>query len=113
MGKFVTGDIVVINFPFSNLVGSKPRPALVVADSGESDYILCQIASKPYSSNNAVKIKDEDLTEGISPVVSYIRPDKLFTADNSLIKKKIAKISSNKLHEFKLNIITALGLDNI
>ena len=31
MGKFVKGDIVVIPFPFSDLSGSKRRPALVIA----------------------------------------------------------------------------------
>ena len=31
MGRFVKGDIVVLNFPFSDLSGNKRRPALVVA----------------------------------------------------------------------------------
>jgi len=32
MGRFVKGDIVVLNFPFSDLSGTKRRPALVLAD---------------------------------------------------------------------------------
>jgi mRNA interferase MazF len=111
VGKFVAGDIVVINFPFSNLAGGKPRPALVVSPSGENDYILCQITSKSYGSQNSVQITENDLTQGILPVISYIRPDKLFTADNTLIKKKIAKISTGKLAAFKTSLALALGLN--
>ncbi|MCL2216976.1 MAG: hypothetical protein FWB91_08165 [Defluviitaleaceae bacterium] len=32
MGGFVKGDIVVLNFPFSDLSGTKRRPALVLAN---------------------------------------------------------------------------------
>ena len=39
------GDVVVIPFPFSDLSGSKRRPALVIADWGGDDVMLCQIIS--------------------------------------------------------------------
>ena len=46
MAEFIKGDVVVIPFPFSNLSGSKRRPALVLADLPGNDIILCQITSK-------------------------------------------------------------------
>jgi mRNA interferase MazF len=46
MERFVKGDIVVIPFPFSDLSGSKKRPALVLADLQGDDIILCQITSQ-------------------------------------------------------------------
>jgi mRNA interferase MazF len=46
MEKFVKGDIVVIPFPFSDLSGSKKRPALVLANLQGDDIILCQITSR-------------------------------------------------------------------
>ena len=46
MGKPVTGDVVVLPFPQTNLQTRKRRPALVVADLPGDDLILCQITSQ-------------------------------------------------------------------
>jgi len=46
MERFVKGDIVVIPFPFSDLSGTKRRPALVIADFHGDDILLCQITSQ-------------------------------------------------------------------
>ena len=46
MERFVKGDIVVLNFPFTDLTGYKKRPALVVSTLSGNDFILCQITSK-------------------------------------------------------------------
>jgi hypothetical protein len=43
MGRFVKGNVVVMPFPFSDLSGSKRRPALVLADLDGDDILL------PYS----------------------------------------------------------------
>ena len=43
MGRFVKGEVVVFPFPFSDLQGSKPRPALVVANLPGDDMVLCMI----------------------------------------------------------------------
>jgi mRNA interferase MazF len=51
MEKFVKGDIVVIPFPFSDLSGSKKRPALVLANLQGDDIILCQITSQQIKDN--------------------------------------------------------------
>ena len=49
MGRFVKGDVVVIPFTFTDLSGSKKRPAFVVADLPGDDIIVCQITSKAKS----------------------------------------------------------------
>ena len=54
MGGFVKGDIVVLNFPFSDLSGTKRRPALVLADLAGNDIILCQITSIATKDNYAI-----------------------------------------------------------
>ena len=51
MGTPTAGSVVLIPFPFSDLSQSKRRPAVVLADAGRGDWILCQVTSKPYSDN--------------------------------------------------------------
>lgn len=95
MGRFVKGDIVVIPFPFSDLSASKKRPALVLADLEENDIILCQITSQHKKDQFAMPIGEEDFTEGALIKLSYIRPNKIFTADKRIIIRKVATIKGN------------------
>lgn len=87
------GSVVLVTFPFSNLKGQKIRPALVLATVEFENLILCQITSKPYSSKTAIRIELSDFSEGGLPVVSFVRPDKLFTADASIIKGNAGYLS--------------------
>ncbi len=93
MGKFTVGNVVLVTFPFSNLKGQKVRPALVLANVEFGNLILCQITSKPYTSKIAISIKSEDFIKGSLPVISYVRPDKLFTADATIIKDVVGELS--------------------
>jgi len=86
LGKFAVGAVVLVSFPFSDLKGQKIRPALVLARVEFDNLILCQITSKPYTSRVAIKIEAPDFESGELPVVSFVRPDKLFTADETIIK---------------------------
>ena len=61
MGAPAAASIVLVRFPFSDLSQTKLRPAVVLADAGRGDYILCQITSKPYGDSRAVVIDDSDL----------------------------------------------------
>lgn len=92
MGKFAVGEVVLVSFPFSNLQGQKVRPALVLAKAELDDLILCQITSKPYTSKLAICIRSVDFTKGSLPIVSYVRPNKLFTANSSIIKKTAGQL---------------------
>jgi len=93
MGKLTVGSVVLVTFPFSNLKGKKVRPALVLAQAEFNNLILCQITSKPYSSKTAIQIGDSDFAEGSLPVASFVRPDKIFTADTSIIRNKAGELN--------------------
>jgi mRNA interferase MazF len=97
MGKFVKGDVVVIPFPFSDLTNSKRRPALVLAELAGDDLILCQITSKAVRDEYAVPLLTQDFQDGNLNQDSNIRPNRLFTADASIIVYKAGTINNNKL----------------
>jgi mRNA interferase MazF len=94
MGEFVVGDVVVVNFPFSDLTSYKVRPAVVVANVEFDNLILCQITSKPYASRQSISLTKTDFKTGSLPIKSYIRPDKLFTADITIIRGRVGTLTS-------------------
>ena len=83
-------SVVVVPFPFSDLSGSKLRPAVVLAPSGRDDWLLCQVTSNPYSDPSAIRLTAADMLQGNLQTVSFARPLKVFTASASLIVKRIA-----------------------
>lgn len=107
MATFVKGDVVVVPFPFSDLSDSKRRPALVLADLPGEDIILCQITSQFSKDSSAVSLTDNDFSNGTLKTDSYIRPNRLFTADKSIIAYKTGIISAAKYQEV-FNVLTNL-----
>src|SRR5258708_717148 len=94
MEGFIKGDIVVLPFPFSDLSGSKKRPALVLADLSGDDIILCQITSQLVKDNFSISLSNADFISGSLPVASNIRPTRIFTADKNIITRKAGTIKN-------------------
>ncbi len=76
------GIVVLVPFPFSDLSQAKLRPALVVADAGHDDWVLCQITSNAYTDRTAIELSDADFQSGSLRLTSFVRPGKLFTANH-------------------------------
>lgn len=89
------GSVVLVPFPFSDLSQSKLRPAVVLADSGRRDWILCQVTSNAYSDIHAVEITDTDFRTGTLQWTSYARPGKIFTANQSLFAVEIGVLTDD------------------
>jgi mRNA interferase MazF len=105
MGKFVKGDVVVVPFPFSDLSASKKRPALVVATLSGDDVILCQITSKTISDSYAIPLGSADFRTGTLHQDSNIRPNRLFTADSSIILYRAGELTPRKIREVVAKIV--------
>lgn len=99
MVAFSTGAVVLVPFPFSDLSQSKLRPALVLADAGRDDWVLCQITSNPYSDTRAMSLSDDDFLTGSLRVKSYARPGKLFTANQALIVSAVGSVKEKSLRQ--------------
>lgn len=108
MAKFVKGEVVVIPFPFSDLTQAKRRPALVVAPLEGDDVICCQITSQNIRDRYAIPLNDSDFQRGQLKQSSNIRPNRLFTADSSIILQSVGKIRIEKLKEVIEKIVLIL-----
>ena len=108
MAGFIKGDVVVIPFPFSDLSGSKKRPALVLVDLPGDDIILCQITSQQSKDIYAIAIDSTDFISGSLPVPSNIRTSRIFTADKKIIIRKAGTLSSTAIAKVSKELIKLL-----
>jgi mRNA interferase MazF len=92
MGAFAAGQVVVLPFPFSDLSAHKFRPALLLADVGRNDWVLCQITSNPYADAHAIELSESAFASGGLQRVSFARPGKLFTAHASLFSAQAGEL---------------------
>jgi mRNA interferase MazF len=104
MGSFTIGSVVLISFPYADFSKFKKRPALVVGKAEFNNLILCQITSKADTSKTAVQLNDVDFVNGSLNLTSYVRPDKLFTIEQSVIEEKIGLLADSKIKLVRLNI---------
>ena len=89
------GDIILIPFPFTDLTGTKLRPAIVLINSNY-DITVCFITTQ-------IKWKEETDIE-IFPTAnngikkySLIRLSKIATVDKSLCVGKLGELQENEL----------------
>ena len=104
MGKPVIGEFVVVPFPQTNLQEGKRRPALVIADLAGNDLILCQITSQTRSDNFSIPLMSSDFERGRLALNSFIRTNRLFTVEQSVILYTAGKVTDAKLQEIKVRI---------
>ena len=98
MAAPANGTIVLVRFPFSDLSDTKLRPAVVLAQAGRGDVILCQITSQPYTDNSAIEVLPIDFDAGSLNRTSYVRPAKLFTANDSIVARNVGQLKARKFH---------------
>ena len=102
------GTVILIPFPFSDLSKSKLRPAVVLADVGRDDWILCQVTSNPYSDRRAIELLDTSFETGSLVVTSYARPGKLFTANQSLMVGEAGHLNATSFNQIIEAVVTIL-----
>ena len=72
---------------------------MVVVDLPGDDLILCQITSQVHRDSYSVALDGSDFQSGQLNVRSYIRPNRLFTVEQSVILYTAAKLTKTKLDE--------------
>ena len=104
------GQVVLVPFPFSDLAGSKLRPAVVLADAGRGDWVLCQVTSNPYSDPHAIQLVESSFRSGSLQVTSYVRPGKLFTANSSLMVSHVGYLEMERVRDIIEAVVSLLRM---
>lgn len=102
------GDIILLSFPFTDLKGSKIRPAVILVVS-DLDVIVAFITTQfkwqnPYD----ILLEPNDLN-GLKKT-SLLRLSKITTIDKDLILGKLGKLESLDIQNINNNLIKILNL---
>ncbi|MGF7140740.1 type II toxin-antitoxin system PemK/MazF family toxin [Roseimarinus sediminis] len=104
--NFTKGDTVIIPVPFTDNLGHKLHPAVVISNDlvhKAGDVMIVQITSKLKSDKLHITLTDDDVSEKL-PVKSYIRVHEIFVLKQSLIKGKVSGLKKHKYSELAKRI---------
>ncbi len=101
MGPFTVGDVIIVSFPYADLTRLKKRPALIVGKAEFNNLIVCQITSNAHTSKRAIPLTSGDFDNGSLQIDSFIRPDKLFTLESSIIENTVGTLQTGKREAVK------------
>jgi mRNA interferase MazF len=104
------GAVVPVRFPFSDLSQTKLRPAVVLADAGRGDFILCQVTSQPYGDPRAIQLDAASLASGSLRATSCARPANLFTANLNLMTNQVATLKPDALQKVAQAVVKMLNV---
>jgi|SRR6266850_7952964 len=105
MARFISGEVVVVPFPFTDLSSAKVRPALVLASLSRGDVILCQITSQSAGHPEAILITSSDFEPGGSlNRPSFALPHRLVTANDVVVRRAVGKLKPAKLEEVRVRV---------
>ena len=109
MAQFVSGEVVVVPFPFTDLASAKIRPTLVLAALTRGDIILCQITSQSAGHPAAIAIQAADFVPGgVLPRDSFALPHRVVTANESCVRRSVGRVSSAKLNQVREQVCAVI-----
>ncbi len=98
-------DIVLLNFPFSNLKQSKVRPAVILSNDKHNkksdDIVVVPLTSNLQQTDYDMLITNKHLEKGNLIVDSRIKIDRIFSVDKKLVKMNIGKINKQTFSKIK------------
>lgn len=93
--------MILISFPYTDLLSAKKRPVLVVKDENEYGDIVCFQITSNAKQSNLFEINSDDLVEGDLKLRSFVKYDKCFTISTQNADKKLAQIHPASLEKIK------------
>lgn len=106
--RIAKGDVVIVDFPFSDLSGSKWRPAFVAALTPGTDVVLCQMTSRLGGDRDAIRLDPSDLDSNKLRSPGMVRPSQLFTGGRTLVRARVGAVNAAKRTEITDAIVAVL-----
>ena len=101
-------QIILLNFPFSNLKKSKVRPAIVISNNKYNkkfkDVVVIPLTSNLTKTNYDMIITNNNLEEGNLIVDSRAKINRIFSVEQKLIRLNIGKINKKTFSEMKITL---------
>jgi mRNA interferase MazF len=91
--NFQPGDLVLVDFPLTVSGPGKPRPALVMLDTGDADVLLARVTSQNQNTAFDVFISEWQLAGLLAP--STVRLHKLATLAKGRVRRRLGSLSAN------------------
>jgi mRNA interferase MazF len=112
------GDIVLVEFPFTDLSQTKLRPAIVLVATARFDEItLCFVSSQNVDvlepNEFALHPTDPDFAETGLRVASKVRVTRMTTLNSRLIKRRVGKLSSHYTRSLNDCLLQAFHLQSL
>lgn len=110
--NYNTWDIILIEFPFSDLSNKKLRPALVISNqsfNNHNNLLLIWIYWNKWISEYSLELTNNDLENWELNKISYFRFHNIFSLEKNLIKSKIAELKKDKLTQVKDKLISFIN----
>ncbi len=102
------GDIILIPFPFTDLTGTKNRPALILIDSDED--ITVSFITTQLKWQEKFDIRLEPSNENGLKKTSLIRLSKITTIDKELVIGKLGQLTDSEIEAVNRGLIVLLNL---
>jgi mRNA interferase MazF len=113
----VKGDIILVQFPFTDLSQSKLRPAIILwIDPVGTDVVVCAITSQNLNrleeGEFLLDITDPDFPSTGLRVASKVRATRIATLDRQLVVRRLGKLSSRSIQTLNTALLEAFRLSN-
>ncbi|MCX7011455.1 MAG: type II toxin-antitoxin system PemK/MazF family toxin [Candidatus Sumerlaeota bacterium] len=93
MRDYHGGEIVLLQFPYGDASSGKRRPALVLLDTGDDDFVLARVTTQAYQTEFDVALAGWREAGLLSP--SFVRVHKLATLEKSLTVRRLGKLNDS------------------
>ena len=94
------GDLVLIEYPYTDLIGVKLRPAVVLKDTNDNDFIVVRATTQSKQTEFDIEIADWEKAGLLKP--SIIRIHKLTSLETKLVKRRMGILSAADVNNLTL-----------